>query len=321
MNTTDEGGGLAISAENLTRSFGDIQALRGIDLTVQKGEVFGLLGHNGAGKTTTIRLLNGVLRPDQGTIKVLGFDPTEDGEDLRAHTGVLTETPSVDDRLTGRENLELYARLYGVSERRVPDRVAALLDEFGLLDRSGDRVSGYSRGMRQRLALARALVHEPQVLFLDEPTAALDPIASRQVHQLISGLRVRGSTIVLCTHNLVEAQRLCHRVAILEHGQVIAMGKVRELGQMVTGKGSLEIEVSLDELEQAAEVLRAGLPDGKIQLGRNLLICEGIPWEGIPDVVALLTEAGLHVFAVRPEEPSLEDVYFRLHEDQTEARA
>lgn len=307
-----------IAAHQVCRSFGDIQALQDLNLVVQQGEVFGLLGHNGAGKTTTIRLLNGVLRPDHGTIEVLGFNPIEQGEALRSLTGVLTETPSVDDRLSGWENLELYARLYGVDEARVAGRVTELLDQFGLLERAPDRVSGYSRGMRQRLALARALVHDPQVLFLDEPTAALDPVASRQVHQLISGLRREGRTIVICTHNLDEAQRLCDRVAILEHGRVIAMGKVRELGQMVTGTSSLEIEVALDDLERAEAVLSSSLSEIDVRVDRNMLIVGGILWEHIPDTVRSLTQAGVQVFAVRPEEPSLEDVYFQLHEGQTE---
>lgn len=317
---SDALGSPIIESQQVSRSFGDIQALMDLDLVVRKGEVFGLLGHNGAGKTTTIRLLNGVLRPDRGTIEVLGLDPAEQGEELRSQTGVLTETPSVDDRLSGWENLELYARLYGVDERRVAERVTRLLDEFGLLERGQDRVSGYSRGMRQRLALARALVHDPQVLFLDEPTAALDPVASRQVHALISGLRQEGRTTVICTHNLVEAQRLCDRVAILEHGQVIAMGRVRELGQMVTGTSSLEIEVAMDELERAETILSDRLPMVSVRVDRNMLILSGIPWERIPDAVQSLTEAGLSVFAVRPEEPSLEDAYFQLHESQSEGR-
>lgn len=317
---SDALGSPIIQSHQVSRSFGDIQALVDLDLVVRRGEVFGLLGHNGAGKTTTIRLLNGVLRPDRGTIEVLGFSPAEQGEELRSQTGVLTETPSVDDRLSGWENLELYARLYGVDERRVEERVTRLLDEFGLLERGQDRVSGYSRGMRQRLALARALVHDPQVLFLDEPTAALDPVASRQVHGLISGLRQEGRTTVICTHNLVEAQRLCDRVAILEHGQVIAMGRVRELGQVVTGTSSLEIEVAMDELERAETILSDRLPEVGVWVDRNMLILIGIPWERIPDAVRSLTEAGLRVFAVRPEEPSLEDVYFRLHEGQVEGR-
>lgn len=307
-----------IEVHNLSRRFGELEALVSLDLEVNKGEVFGLLGHNGAGKTTTVRLLNGVLRPDRGQLSVLGLDPVTQGEQLRARTGVLTETPSVDARLTGRENLVVFARLYGIPEGSVRERTARLLDQFGLLDRADDRVSGYSRGMQQRLALARALVHDPEMLFLDEPTAALDPVATRQVHHLISGLRLEGRTIVICTHNLVEAQRLCDRVAILEHGRVMIQGRVRELSELVRGSGSLEIEVGLDELDRAQGILVSGLPGSEIRQERNLLICNGIPWDDIPGAVKLLTSSGVRVYAVRPEEPSLEDVYFQVHDNPGE---
>src|SRR5688500_3620141 len=166
-----------IQTSSLSRRFGEKNAVDQLTLEVRAGEIFGFLGHNGAGKTTTVRLLNGVLEPSSGGARVLGLDPQTDGPALRAQTGVLTETPSLDERLTARENLAIYAELYNGPRPDVSARVQSLLEEFEWADRADDKVGGYSKGMKQRLALARALLHKPAVLFLDEPTAALDPVA------------------------------------------------------------------------------------------------------------------------------------------------
>src|SRR5215208_1674699 len=199
-----------IQISSLSRRFGEKNAVDHLTLAVQAGEIFGFLGHNGAGKTTTVRLLNGVLEPTFGQACVLGLDPQTDGPAVRAQTGVLTETPSLDERLTARENLSFYADLYSVPRLEVAQRVNSLLTEFELADRADEKVGGYSKGMKQRLALARALLHRPKVLFLDEPTAALDPVAARHLHSLVENLaRHEGCTVFLCTHNLMEAQKLC----------------------------------------------------------------------------------------------------------------
>ncbi len=190
-----------IEMRELSREFGHVKALNGFSCDVHEGEVFGLLGPNGAGKTTTVRLLNGVLAPTSGQARVLGFDPVTQGTDLRRRTGVLTETPSLYERLTARDNLTIFGKLYGVKEPKLTARVNELLDLFGLAERADDRAGGFSKGMKQRLALARALLHEPELLFLDEPTAGLDPEAARHVMQLIAQLsRQKGRTVLLCTH-------------------------------------------------------------------------------------------------------------------------
>jgi ABC-2 type transport system ATP-binding protein len=194
-----------IQISSLSRRFGEKLAVDDLTLDIHAGEIFGFLGHNGAGKTTTVRLLNGVLEPTAGHAQVLGLDPQNEGPALRAQTGVLTETPSLDERLTARENLSFYAELYNVPGASVLSRVDFLLTEFELAEQANEKVGGYSKGMKQRLALARALLHNPQVLFLDEPTAALDPVATRHVHALVEGLaRREGCTVFICTHNLVE---------------------------------------------------------------------------------------------------------------------
>ena len=179
---------IAFVADGLTRHFGELVAVDHLTLEVQAGEVFGFLGHNGAGKTTTVRLLNGVLAPTSGTARVLGLAPMEQGPALRRRTGVLTETPSLDERLTGRENLEIYAALYGVPRREIAARVKELMDIFQLEDRADEKAGDYSKGMKQRLALARALIHRPELLFLDEPTSGLDPVATRLVHDMVTHL-------------------------------------------------------------------------------------------------------------------------------------
>ncbi len=306
--------GPAIVVDGLSRHFGEVVAVDHLALEVYPGEVFGFLGHNGAGKTTTVRLLNGVLTPDGGTARVLDLDPLGDGPALRRRTGVLTETPSLDERLTGRENLEIYAELYDVPPTQVSGRVAFLLEAFELDHRADDKVGGYSRGMKQRLALARALLHGPEILFLDEPTAGLDPVATRHVHDMITRLsRQEQRTVFLCTHNLAEAQKLCARVAVLEHGRLVALGTPAELARKLGRSQRLEIEVAPEGVAVALDVLQRtpGIADPAEQDG--ILSVAGAQREVIPDLVASLVEAGVRMYRITPQEPSLEDVYFALH--------
>ncbi len=303
-----------IVAEDLTRRFGDVVAVDHLTLEVYPGEIFGFLGHNGAGKTTTIRLLNGVLAPDDGTARVLDLEPVGDGPLLRRRTGVLTETPSLDERLTGLDNLRIYAELYDVPRSQVSGRVQALLESFELADRADEKVAGYSKGMKQRLALARALLHQPEILFLDEPTAGLDPVAARHVHQLITQLsHEEKHTVFLCTHNLVEAQNLCDRVAVLEHGRLVALGTPADLARQLGRSQRLEIEVAPDGLPKALDVLQTTL--GVIEPAREdgTITLVGADREIIPSLVASLVAAGVRIYRVTPQEPSLEDVYFALH--------
>jgi len=302
-----------IFCNDLTRRFGDLVAVDHLTLQVYPGEVFGLLGHNGAGKTTTIRLLNGILAPSSGTASVLGLDPATEGAALRRSTGVLTETPSLDERLTGRVNLQIYAELFDVPSGQVVGRIDELLEEFELAGRADERVGDYSKGMKQRLALARALLHRPQILFLDEPTASLDPVAARRVHRTIRRLSDEEKrTVLLCTHNLTEAQRLCDRVAVLQHGRLLALGTPAELARQLGRSQRLEIEVAPDEatialqaLDKAAVALEPALENGTITV-------TGADREAIPLLVAALVGAGVRVYSVTPHEPSLEDVYFAL---------
>ena len=216
-----------LEVNDLKRSFGGNKAVDGITFAVEPGEVFGLLGPNGAGKTTTVRLLNGILPPSAGTARVFGMDPATDGALIRQKTGVLTETPALYERLSARENLKFFATLQNLSQPELTRRVDEMLAFFELTSRAGDKVETYSKGMKQRLALARALVHKPPLLFLDEPTSGLDPEAAQQVVDLVADLgRTDGQTVILATHNLLEAQRLCDRVAVMNKGRILALGSL-----------------------------------------------------------------------------------------------
>ncbi len=305
-----------IQTSSLSRRFGEKNAVDQLTLEVHPGEIFGFLGHNGAGKTTTVRLLNGVLEPSDGKATVLGLDPQTEGPALRARTGVLTETPSLDERLTAQENLSIYADLYGVPRGDVAERVKALLVDFELLERAHDKVGGYSKGMKQRLALARALLHRPEVLFLDEPTAALDPVAARHVHRLVENLaRREGSTVFLCTHNLVEAQRLCDRVAVMEQGCLVALGTPSELTRQYVKRLDVDLEVDPAQTELAMQILEQ-LPELVIAAPRrekDMLSLTLAGRDAIPELLSNLLQKGLRVYRLAPQEANLEEVYFALH--------
>ncbi len=301
----------AIQTNQLTRAFDDVNAVDGLSLSVETGEIFGFLGHNGAGKTTTVRLLNGVLQADSGTLNVLGYNPATESVALRKRTGVLTETPSLDERLTAIDNLRIYADLYGVPQQQVNTRVAHMIDQFGLSDRAGDKVGAYSKGMKQRLAIARAFLHEPELIFLDEPTSGLDPIATQEVHDMIRHVsRDEGRTVFLCTHNLVEAQRLCNRVAVMEKGRMVAIGTPRELAQEIGAEMRYTLEV--DRIDLAETVLNQH-PLLKVITTSDDLTITVNDREAVPDMLATLVQGGVRVYALTPQQTSLEDIYMALH--------
>jgi ABC-2 type transport system ATP-binding protein len=305
-------GGAAFRTSGLTRRFGETVAVSDLDLEAAAGEVLGLLGHNGAGKTTTIRLLNGVLRPTTGGATVLHLDPWHDGRELRRRTGVLPESPSLDLHTTARRNLAFHARLFDVAADRV-DEVLATFDLEEVTDRP---VGGFSKGMRQRLALARTLLHEPDLLLLDEPTAALDPVGARQVRDLIDRTaRERGRTVVLSTHNLVEAAELCDRVAVLERGRLLAVGPPTELRERVSGPTRVQVVLDSAARDVLAGVLARLAPDATATWSDGVAEVDGLDRGRIPDLVTGLAAAGARIHAVRPVEPSLEEIYFALHGD------
>lgn len=241
----------AIAVEGLTKYFGRFPAVRGLSFTCARGEVLGFLGPNGAGKTTTLRILATVLRPTSGAARVLGYDVVRQAGEVRRSIGVLTEHSGLYGRLTPRELLWYFGRLYGLPAPVLARRVAALLEAMDLGDAADRPAEGLSRGTRQKVALARALIHDPPVLLLDEPTSGLDVFAARQVREFIRRFREEGRAVLLCTHLMEEAERLCDRVAILSHGRVVALGTLEEL-RSASGLGRLE-EIFLHALEGSRE--------------------------------------------------------------------
>ena len=306
----------AVVAEGLTRRFGATTAVDGLDLKVARGELFALLGHNGAGKTTTLRMLAGVLTPSAGMARVLGLSPTTRGPEVRARLGVLPEHHALEERLSARQNLRYCAALYGYPEERVAARVDEMLDRFGLLSAADQRVGGFSKGMKQRLALARALLHEPELLFLDEPTSGLDPVVSRQVTETMRELSAgAGRTVLICTHDLALAQRVCDRVAVLQRGRLVALGTPRELAARLP-QGRLHLGVGDGEGAAAAEAVRAAFPEAVVEAAAGSsseLVVTRLPPGATPRLVATLVGAGLAVHRVEPEQATLEDVYFAIH--------
>ena len=305
-----------IVTEALTRRFGSAIAVDNLSLEIMQGEIFGLLGHNGAGKTTTVRLLNGVLTPSSGRATVLGLSPMEQGHLLRQRTGVLTETPALYEPLSARKNLTLFADIYGLPAADVPRRVEAVLRQFDLADRADEKCGGFSKGMKQRLALARAFLHEPELLFLDEPTAGLDPFAGRQVNESIQHLsRDLNRTILLATHNLHDAQQMCDRVAVLEHGRLVALGKPAELARELAQDRTVLLQVDPAQTSAAAALL-AGLATVKhSNPADGSLTVEGLPYDQIPQAVHALSAQDIHIYKLVPQDPTLEDVYFSLHQE------
>lgn len=301
----------AIWCRGLTRRFPSRTALDDLDLHVAPGEVLALLGPNGAGKTTTVRLLNGVLRPDAGEARVLGIDPTTDGDALRQRTGVLTENAGLDDRLTARENLAFTAAMRGMDPAAAGDRVSELLARFGMAEVADERCQGFSTGQRRRVALARALLHDPEVLFLDEPTSGLDPAATADVVRLIEQLaRDRGRTIILCTHFLGEAARVADQMAILHRGRLLTSGRPGELAASLWPGVEVDIDLGGPAATGATQ-WAAALPkiiSAEPTAAGMVVVAEhrGV----IPHLVAALGRAELTVYGITPRERTLEDVYF-----------
>ena len=299
-----------IHISNLTRRFGETLAVDDLSLSVEEGEVFGLLGPNGAGKTTTVRMLAALIAPTSGAATVAGYQLGPDDMDVRRRVGILTESPGLYDKLSAEQNLRFFAELYEVPVERQPVQIERYLKMLGLWERRQEPVGGFSKGMRQKLAIARALLHEPPVLFLDEPTAGLDPQAARTVRDFIEELRTEGRTTLLTTHNLDEAQRLCDRIGVL-NTHLIAVDTPQNLRRRLFGRQTV---VQLSQLEPRFVELVEHLPFVRhVQTQDNRLVIDlPEPEEQNPLIVRQLVEAGGAVQYVTELEHSLEDVYFSL---------
>jgi ABC-2 type transport system ATP-binding protein len=300
----------AIETSDLTRTFGARTAVDRLSLTIPAGTVFGFLGPNGAGKTTTVRMLAALIAPSSGIALVAGHLIGRDNEAIRHSIGILTETPGLYDRLSAWQNLVFYARLYDVDARRAAAQTERYLRDLDLWERRDDKVAGFSKGMRQKLAIARALLHEPPVVFLDEPTSGLDPQAARTVLNFVKTLRAEGRTIFLTTHNLPEADELCDLIGVFRT-RLVQVDTPEHLRAGLFGRG-VKIRVS-GEAAPFVQTIKS------LQFVRDVTADDGSlsirlddPDQQSPTLVQALTAAGAHIRSVEPIAHSLEEVYLEL---------
>ena len=301
----------SIVAEGLTKRFGNFVALDGVSFTVQKGEFFGLLGPNGAGKTTTIRMLTGVLKPESGKILIDGIDLKKDPLMAKERMGVVPEVGTVYVDLTARENLELFGRFYGLAKGVREEQADQMLKDLGLHDRADDVIKGFSKGMKQRISIGCAIVHEPSVLFLDEPTEGLDVQSRRLIVDKVKTLNAKGCTVVLTTHNIEEASRLCQRVCIINKGKVITVGSPEHLKS--TFEKTQSIEVSFDRkvdcsLFSSQCIIRSEGQGDKVKIYTSNV------GEAIDKIISVKHEQRLNIVSLTTLGPSLEDVFVKLTE-------
>jgi ABC-2 type transport system ATP-binding protein len=303
----------AIHTKNLSRDFGSTRAVDHVNFEVPQGIVFGFLGPNGSGKTTTIRLLLGLLDATQGEARVLGFDTRSQSQSIRENCGALLEHTGLYERMSAEDNLDFYGRIWHLSAQERQQRIKSLLGELGLWERRGEKVGNWSRGMKQKLAVARALLHQPRLLFLDEPTAGLDPVAAAALREDLAALvEQRGVTVFLTTHNLNEAERLCARVAVIDKGKLLATGSPDELrsrqgGQRleIHGRGFNDTLIKgLNQREEIARVTREN---------QHLLVDLKEGGESAA-IVSFLVQSGVEIEEVRKGKASLEEAFLTLLE-------
>jgi len=320
----EQTGSLAVEANGLTKSFGETRAVDGVDLAVRRGSVYGVLGPNGAGKTTTIRMLATLLRPDGGNARVLGHDIVEEADAVRGAVSLTGQLASVDEDLTGRENLILIGRLLGLGRADAKARAAELLEAFGLTEAAGRLVKNFSGGMRRRLDIAASIVVTPELMFLDEPTTGLDPRSRNQVWDIVRALVADGTTILLCTQYLDEADQLADGIAVIDHGKVIAEGTPGQLKASV-GSGALHVRLlNPDQRPQAEELLSRELGAVHLEPDPAAISVQCAAADRGAEAVAELSRAGVGIADFSLGQPSLDEVFLALTgrpaEDQGEEK-
>ena len=305
---------MVIRTEGLTRDFRTTRAVDGLSIEVPRSAVFGFLGPNGSGKTTTIRMLLGLLEPTFGKVSVLGFDAASQSDEIRLRSGCLLEYSGLYERLSAEDNLELFGRIWKIPrlDRRV--RIQELLQTFGLWERRREAAGVWSRGMKQKLAVARALLHRPPLIFLDEPTAGLDPVAAAALREDLAALaRREGVTVFLTTHNLPEAEKLCSRVAVIRRGKLLAEGSPEELRAQKAGHRAQVLGRGFSEQILAMAQARPEIRSARLENGQ--LLVEMQDHSPMAPLVSMLVGAGAEIEEIRKERASLEDVFLTLMEE------
>jgi ABC-2 type transport system ATP-binding protein len=302
----------AITASRLTRTHGDLLAVDHVSFEVEQGEVFGYLGPNGAGKTTTIKMLTGLLRPTEGTAQVNGYDISRDLHKVKRSIGVVPEVSNVYGELTAWDNLAFAGDLYGVPPRERDGRAETLLAQFDLYDRRQSKVKAYSRGMRRRLTIAMALIHNPDILFLDEPTTALDARSAIFVRDLIRQLRDDGITVFLTTHYIEEADQLCDRVAIINEGQIVACDTPERLKSSILGVHTIEVSFDGGSNGRASGLRAIPGCDSVGRQGDKFRLYTQEPQRVLPNLIAYAQEHTLNIITLNMLKPRLEDVFLEM---------
>jgi ABC-2 type transport system ATP-binding protein len=302
----------AIEVSNLTKHFGEVTAVNDISFQVGNGELFGFLGPNGAGKTTTINLLTGLARLDAGTINIGGIDCTSNPKAAQHLVGIVPDESNLYPELTGFENLTFCAVLYGMRKNERQKRARELLDTFGLTDAADRKFAGYSKGMKRKLTFAAGIIHQPTILFLDEPTTGIDVASARQVRQIIAGLHRKGTTVFLTTHYIEEAERLCERIAFIVQGKIVQTELTANLLQPVKGKNVLLISVS-DSTANLSEAMASSFHQYQFQSDtQGQVRVESTEPINVGPLVRFLEERGIQVIEARRYLPSLEDVFVQV---------
>ncbi len=300
-----------ISVENLSKRFGEVQAVDRVSFTVAQGELFGLLGPNGAGKTTTIGMISGLLRPDEGTVRIENYNLWESPRAAKRLLGLVPQDLALYQEFSARENLRFWGGLYGIPRLELKRSTEELLERVGLADRAREPVSRYSGGMKRRLNLAVGLVHKPKALLLDEPTVGIDPQARNSILELIRDIARQGTTVILTTHHLDEAERLCDRIAIIDHGRILQTGSLSELVKVVGERDIIALrgDFTAEQLRQCLQsepvsILAAADCSASLNLVQRDY--------GIASLVSRLTEAGIELADLSVQKPTLENVFLKL---------
>lgn len=310
---------IAIQIKNLKKAFKNLEILKGINLSIKRGTMLALLGPNGAGKTTTVRILSTLLHPDSGEVKINNFDVVEDSKEVRSIIGLTGQYAAIDEYLTGRENLEMMGKLYHLSKEESKKRANELLEEFDLVEAQDRPAKTYSGGMRRKLDLALSLVATPPIIFLDEPTTGLDPRSRISMWNIIEGLKNKGTTILLTTQYLEEADKLADRVAVLDQGMIIAEGTADELKNKV-GKNRLQLDfINSSDLEKAKKIIpEKSLSIDEIEHVITIQIEEGV--KEVKEVLDKMEQASIEIESMSLHKPTLDDVFLNLTGHETEVK-